>query len=156
MDNQINFTCCTFEELSLDELYEILRLRQEVFIVEQECAYLDADGKDKLALHVLGKDIKHKIRAYARIFPSGIAYTNYQSIGRIITSMEIRGTGTGKKLVKQCITYCKNHFGEENIKISAQSHLIPFYNQFGFREIGDGYLEDNIPHQAMVLMTVSA
>jgi ElaA protein len=150
MDHQIQFTCLEYNLLSLDQLYNILKLRQEVFVVEQNCAYLDADGKDQFALHVLGFNEKNDLLAYARLFHKGIAYTNFQSIGRIITADSIRGKGMGKLLVEQSIRYCTINYGLGDIKISAQSHLIPFYNQFGFQVEGEGYLEDDIPHHAMI------
>lgn len=150
MHLNIQFSCNPFSQLSLEELYSILKLRQEVFVVEQNCAYLDADDLDQHALHVLGRNIHNELLAYARIFPKGIAYKDYQSIGRIITSGKVRGKGIGIKLVNYSIESCYENFGLGSIKISAQSHLIPFYNRFGFRAIGEGYLEDDIPHHAMI------
>lgn len=156
MEESIIFSCTPYKRLSLDELYKILKLRQEVFIVEQECAYLDSDGLDKAAFHVLSFDDKINLIAYARLLPKGIVYEDYQSIGRIITAKQVRGLGIGKSLVKSCIKYCEQIFGNGAIKISAQSHLIPFYNQFGFRVDGEGYLEDNIPHHAMIRSNYSS
>lgn len=140
-----------FSELSLDQLYSIMRLRQEVFVVEQACAYLDLDNLDQKGIHIIGENNEGQIESYARIFSKGISYPQYQSIGRIITSAKIRGTGEGKRLVQFAIESCRSYFGKDSIKISAQSHLRPFYQAFGFTQIGEGYLEDDIPHHAMIL-----
>ncbi|NNE29931.1 MAG: GNAT family N-acetyltransferase [Saprospiraceae bacterium] len=140
----------TFEQLSNLELYQILALRQEVFIVEQNCPYLDADGKDPLAVHCLGWNgaILH---AYTRILPKQIIYEKYASIGRVITAKAARGRGLGKKIMEFSISEAQNLYPADPIKISAQSHLEGFYNELGFEATGEEYLEDNIPHKAMVL-----
>jgi len=147
----LNFTISTFNQLSLDELYDLLQLRQDVFVVEQDCPYLDADGKDKLSHHILGKDKSNKIQACTRIVPPGISYREYVSIGRVVTSKESRGSGAGKALMKFSIDQCKIIFPENKIKISAQTYLNKFYTDLGFVKIGAEYLEDDIPHQAMIL-----
>ena len=145
-----NFINKPYSELSLDELYEIMVLRQEVFVVEQDCPYLDADGKDQQAWHLMGFDKKEKLVAYSRIVPRGISYKNYPSIGRIVSSPSVRGNGIGKKLMIASIGTSENLFKGQPIKISAQCYLIKFYESFGFKPEGKEYLEDNIPHIAMI------
>mgnify|MGYP001316993647 CR=1 FL=1 len=138
-----------YEELTLSELYELLKLRTSVFVVEQNCPYQDLDGKDSQATHLLG--YKKKLIAYSRIFPPGTIDKEHASIGRIITTKQERGKGIGFNLVKKSISFCKEHFGDQIIKISAQVYLKKFYNQCGFVEKGKIYLEDGIPHCAMYL-----
>lgn len=126
-------------------------LRQEVFIVEQDCPYLDADGKDQLSHHILGIDAQGNLHAYARLVPEGISYEHYNSIGRVITSSSYRGTGEGLTLMKESIKHIKDLYPTEQTKISAQVYAIPFYTKLGFSTFGDEYLEDDIPHIAMIL-----
>jgi ElaA protein len=138
----------TFSELSLKELYRILQLRSEVFVVEQDCVYQDLDGKDEKALHVLG--IKNnQIIAYTRIFKPG-DYFKESSIGRVVVAKNERQYKYGYDVMNASINAIKNHYSETKIKISAQAHLKNFYNNLGFHEIGEGYLEDGIPHIAMI------
>ncbi len=148
---EINWYCFSFNELSLQQLYEILALRQEVFIVEQDCPYLDADGKDQLGWHVCGYDRENELVAYTRILPQGISYEKYSSIGRVITSQKLRGKKKGRELMKISIDECIKMWGNKPIKISAQSHLQPYYQSVGFKTISDEYDEDGIPHVAMLL-----
>lgn len=143
------FTCKKFEALSLEELYATMVLRQEVFVVEQDCVYLDADGKDQAAWHLLGMQ-GDTLGAYLRIIPKGISYGEYVSIGRVVTSEKVRGTGAGKALMRAALVEAEKHFPNQAIKISAQSHLTKFYQDFGFEPVGEGYLEDGIPHIAMI------
>ncbi|MEP0263418.1 GNAT family N-acetyltransferase [Dokdonia sp.] len=137
-----------YQELTRDELYALLQLRSEVFVVEQNCVYQDIDGKDDQALHVLGykDDI---LVAYTRIFPPG-TYFEYASIGRVVVHASERKYKYGYDLMKASIeateTYCK----VDTIKISAQTYLKTFYNNLGFKVVGEGYLEDGIPHIGMV------
>jgi len=138
-----------YEKLTLSELYELLKLRASVFVVEQDCPYQDLDGKDLQATHLLG--YKKKLIAYSRIFPPGTVDKEHASIGRIITIKQERGKGIGFKLVKKSVTFCREHFGDQIIKISAQVYLKKFYNQCGFVEKGKIYLEDGIPHCSMYL-----
>lgn len=149
MDNR--FYHKPFSALSLEELYDIMELRQEIFIVEQDCPYLDADKKDLKCEHVLVYDSKGILIAYARIVPKGISYENHSSIGRVVTKHTARGTGLGKKLMQFSINTCCQLFPEDSIKISAQVHALGFYSNLGFQKLGDEYLEDDIPHHAMVL-----
>ena len=148
--SNIQYTYFSFEELSREQLYAILRLRQEVFVVEQNCPYLDADDKDQVSLHVIGTDENGNLQSSARILPEGIAYKNYASIGRILTGPSCRGTGEGARLVAKSIEICQENFSVP-IKISAQVYAKVFYEKFGFVSVGEEYLEDDIPHIGMIL-----
>ena len=129
-------------------MYTVLQLRSEVFVVEQDCVYLDLDGKDQIAFHVLGyKD--SKLIAYARIFKQG-DYFLKSSIGRIIVKKEYRRFKYGDHLVQNSIEFIENKFKEKEILISAQAYLINFYNNLGFVQKGEQYLEDDIPHIKML------
>lgn len=133
-----------FEQLSLDELYDILKMRSEIFVVEQECVYLDVDGKDKDVFHLFLKE-NSKILAYCRILPKGIAYEE-ASIGRVIVNRNFRKEKLGETLMTKAISYLKDALKEKEIKIQAQAYLRSFYKKFGFQEISEEYLEDGIPH----------
>lgn len=137
-----------FSELTTIELYNVLRLRSEVFVVEQESIYLDVDGKDEKALHLLGI-INNKIVAYTRVFKPG-DYLELASIGRVVVAKKERSYGYGYDIMKASIEVIATEFKEKNIKISAQLYLKKFYNNCGFKEIGTSYLEDGIPHIAMI------
>lgn len=137
-----------FEALTVNELYAILKLRSEVFVVEQNCVYLDTDGKDPLALHVFG-EYDNKIVAYSRLFKPGISYDT-TSIGRVVVSAEYRNKKWGKDLMLQSILAIENHFGVSQITISAQFYLKNFYESLGFLPSGEMYLEDDIPHIKMI------
>ncbi len=141
----------TFEELSVHLLYAILALRQEVFVVEQTCWYLDADGKDQSALHLLGTDETGAIVAYTRILDRGVSYPDYASIGRVITTPAARGHGLGRPLMQESLRVLYDRYGRQPVKIGAQAHLQPFYGSLGFVGVGDIYDEDGIPHRHMVL-----
>jgi ElaA protein len=148
---KVNWACRAFDELSLPQLYEILALRQEVFVVEQTCYYQDADGKDQEALHV-GGYTDGKLIAYTRILPRGISYPDYASIGRVLTAPSARGRGLGRPLMRFSLDSLYEAYGQQPVKISAQAHLQAFYGSLGFTGVGEGYLEDGIPHRAMVLL----
>lgn len=137
-----------FEALTTNELYAILRLRSEVFVVEQDCVYQDLDDKDKKALHVMGW-YDNTIVAYTRIFDVKL-YFNEASIGRVVVDKKYRSKGFGIDIMIASINAIKNHFSQIQIKISAQTYLIKFYNNLGFKEQGKPYLEDGIPHTAMI------
>jgi len=145
----LHFECKQFEELSLRELHDIFALRAEVFVVEQDCVYQDIDGKDTSALHIIGFDKSKKPVAYSRILPAGHAYKSYTAIGRIVVAQTHRSQNFGHELVKYSLEKAGEHFNVVPIKISAQSHLVPFYNVHGFETVGEEYLEDGIPHIAM-------
>jgi ElaA protein len=138
----------TFEELKNADLYEIISLRERVFVVEQNCPYLDCDGKDLDSLH-LGLYEHHKLQAYLRLVPPGLSYDSW-SIGRVVVAPEFRGLGLGKAIMEKAMNYLNNEKGVEKIIISAQEYLLRFYNELGFKQVGDGYLEDDIPHVKMV------
>ncbi len=144
----INWILKKFEELTPYELYAILQLRNEVFVVEQDCVYQDADNKDLLSYHLMGLK-ENKVVAYTRIIPPGISYTE-PSIGRVVTSPKERKTGLGKELMEVSLFKIKDLFGNLPVKIGAQLYLKKFYNSLGFITTGDTYLEDNIPHIEMI------
>lgn len=146
----MEFQCLSFSELSSDELYEIIALRVAIFVVEQDCPYQDLDGKDQKALHCVARK-DGELVAYTRLLPQGLQYEQYAAIGRVVTAQSVRGQGAGKKIMTYSIEQCQAHFPNQAIKISAQSHLDKFYGGLGFQSTGDNYLEDGIPHQAMIL-----
>jgi ElaA protein len=137
----------TFENLTVNELYDILRLRSEIFVVEQNCVYLDPDGKDKLALHLFG-ELNGKIVAYSRLFKAGISFDN-SSIGRVTVDTNYRDRKWGHDLMRESIAGIKSHFGESKITIGAQLYLKKFYESHGFVQTSEMYLEDDIPHIEM-------
>ena len=144
----LNWTCQHFDQLSLVELYAILRLRSEVFVVEQNCVFLDMDDKDQQCWHVCcWKD--DKIIAYTRLVPPNIAYDE-PSIGRVVTSPVARRLGFGRKLMEFSIEKSFSLFGKTDIKIGAQLYLKKFYESLGFHQVSDVYLEDGIDHIEMV------
>ncbi len=145
--------CKTFSELSTNELFEILKLRQQVFIVEQNCIYHDIDDTDKESLHLLAwthSDSRaSQLSAYLRIIPNNTDHKE-AVIGRVIVAESVRGIGLGKTLINNAITTIKNKFPEQAIKISAQYHLEKFYSSFGFNTVSEPYDEDGIPHIRMI------
>lgn len=138
----------TFKELTVDELYSILQLRSMVFVVEQNCVYQDIDGKDQKALHIMGykQDV---LVAYTRLFKPG-DYFEYASIGRVLVKAEERHLKYGYAILEASITTIEDSYKETKIKISAQTYLEKFYKTLGFIQVGEGYLEDNIPHIGML------
>jgi ElaA protein len=145
----IHWTWKTFLSLSLGELYGILRLRQEVFIVEQQSIYLDADGKDEHSLHLMGCDDAGTLVAYLRLVPPGLRFAE-PSIGRVITSRTVRGSGAGKLLMAEGLQKARMQYPGEANRISAQLYLERFYAGFGYVRVGDPYVEDGILHVEMV------
>ncbi len=138
----------TFKELTVSELYDLLHLRSEVFIVEQDCVYPDVDGKDRKALHIIGKKEK-KIIAYARCFKAG-DYLYEASIGRVVVEESQRKFNHGHEIMNASIEAIKAHFNTETIFLSAQCYLTGFYETHGFKLTGKEFLEDGIPHILMV------
>jgi len=138
----------TFSELTNREVYRMLQLRSEVFVVEQTCIYQDMDNKDIDALHVLGTS-SEEICAYARIL-SASKVPGEVAIGRVITSHSYRGKGEGHRLMAFCMNYVKERFACPSVRISAQEHLVTFYASHGFEITGNNYLEDGIPHCEML------
>ena len=143
----MNFITKSFKELNTTELYQILQLRSEVFVVEQDCVYQDLDFKDQKSLHVFGFK-NDKIIAYTRIFKPGDYFKN-ASIGRVVVAASERKYGFGHDLMKASIKAIKNHFKVDEITISAQKYLKKFYESHNFKQIGEEYLEDGIPHIRM-------
>lgn len=142
------FSLKSFESLTPFELYAILQLRNEVFVVEQNCVFQDADNKDQKSIHLMYWN-KTELVAYCRLLPPGLAYTE-MSIGRVVSSPKYRNTGAGKILIQEAIQQIHQSFGKGPIRIGAQCYLIQFYASFGFIEEGEMYLEDGIEHIEMV------
>ena len=142
------FSFKSYDDLSKTELFDIFFLRQEVFVVEQNCAYQDADLKDKVSHHLMAYS-NHILIAYLRIIPPGISYEE-PSIGRVVTSINYRGKGYAKNLMQFAIQKVDYIYEGSNIRISAQEYLIPFYESLNFKVIGNIYLEDDIPHIQML------
>lgn len=144
----LNIEVKTFEELSIQQLYDLLQLRSEVFVVEQDCVYQDIDGKDQKALHILGYK-NDRLVAYTRVFKPGY-YFDEASIGRVVVLKSERQHLYGVAIMKASIDAIKMHFSETMIRISAQLYLKQFYNNLDFFEEGEAYLEDGIPHINMI------
>ncbi|GDY27368.1 MULTISPECIES: GNAT family N-acetyltransferase [unclassified Agarivorans] len=141
----INWQWLRFEELSTQQLYQMIALREAVFVVEQDCPYQDVDGRDPQALHLLGSE-DGQLLAYARVFPPEPLDS---SIGRVVTAKAARGRGLGQQLMRHAINYCQQHWPAATIHISAQRYLEDFYQSLGFDICTKPYLEDNIPHVGM-------
>lgn len=139
----------TFDALTAAEVYALLKLRSEVFVVEQNCVFLDMDDKDQMCHHLLGYK-SNLLAAYTRIVPMGVSYPDYPSIGRVITSPQARGEGLGKILMEESIQRLFSLYGHVPIKIGAQLYLKKFYESLGFVQCGDVYDEDGIPHLPML------
>ncbi|MBC7849509.1 MAG: GNAT family N-acetyltransferase [Chitinophagaceae bacterium] len=145
----IRWECKRFDELTPTELYALMQLRNEVFVVEQNCVFQDADGKDKYGYHYLGW-ANEQLVAYTRLLPAGVSY-EYASIGRVVTSIQVRSSGIGKILMKNSIAELFQIWDKQAIKIGAQLYLKKFYESFGFRQTSEVYMEDGIEHIEMVL-----
>lgn len=144
----LDITTKSFNELTTEELYDLLQLRSEVFVVEQDCVYQDVDGKDQKALHILGYNAD-KLVAYTRIFKPGY-YFEEASIGRVVVRANERKFKHGNAIMNASIDAIKNHYNKTIIRISAQTYLKQFYNNLDFHEVGEEYLEDGIPHINMI------
>ena len=144
----LNIKIKTFKELTTNELYDLLQLRSEVFVVEQDCVYQDIDGKDQKAYHVLGYK-QGQLVAYTRVFKAG-DYFEQGSIGRVIVKLNERSHSYGYDIMQSSINLLRDNLGINDIKISAQTYLKRFYNNLNFKEVGEEYLEDGIPHIAML------
>ena len=147
----ITWNAYPFDDLDVHLLYAIMALRQRVFVVEQTCWYLDADGRDQQAIHVVGSRDGQPV-AYTRVLPRGVGYPDYASIGRVVTAADVRGSGVGRPLMRESIRVLFERFGRQAIKISAQAHLQGFYRSLGFEGVGEAYDEDGISHRAMILL----
>ncbi|QUS62345.1 GNAT family N-acetyltransferase [Synechocystis sp. PCC 7339] len=146
---EINWSWQRFNDISGEAMHEMLALRQNVFMVEQGCLYLDADGLDKQSWHLFGRTNDQQLVAYARLnFP----HTRYPepSFGRVLTSKAIRGMGTGRKIVAACIQKSLQEYPNLDVWISAQTYLTKFYAEFGFAEVGDPYDDHGIEHISMI------
>ena len=149
MTNKTRFIWHSFDSISKEQLYDVLSLRQRVFIIEQDCFYEDLDYSDQEANHLLlYKD--NKLIGYSRVFAPGIKY-DAASIGRIVTDLGFRGKGYGKDITQESIQFLKNNFPGSDISISAQYRLVDFYEGLGFEREGSVYLEDDIDHIKMTL-----
>lgn len=144
----IYWQCKSFSELTTEEVYKILQLRSEVFVVEQNCAYQDCDNKDQEAFHLMAWE-KDRLLAYARLLKPGISYPDAPSIGRVCVSASSRRKNLGKLLMRKSIEETHRLFGTIHIKISAQLYLKRFYESFSFVQHGPIYLEDGIEHIMM-------
>lgn len=138
-----------YPELTTNEFHDIIALRLKAFVVEQNCSYLDLDGKDKKCYHLICRDGFGKVVATARILPPGISYSEV-SIGRVVLDQEIRGKGIGHQLMEQSMKFINDEFGAVPVRISAQKHLENYYNSHNFFSTGKEYLEDDIPHVEML------
>ncbi|WRP07420.1 GNAT family N-acetyltransferase [Rossellomorea aquimaris] len=145
----MNWKLKSFNELSTHELYGILQVRTQVFVVEQECPYMEVDGKDLHAYH-LYKEENGDVVAYARLLPAGVSYKE-PSIGRVLVKDDYRGKGLASELVKRGLDFIHDELSERTVKIQAQEYLREFYGSFGFRAITETYLDDGIPHIDMIL-----
>ncbi|MGD1848099.1 MAG: GNAT family N-acetyltransferase [Salibacteraceae bacterium] len=136
-------------DLEVVILYRIMALRSEVFVVEQDCVYQDLDGLDEAAYHCFAIDSNDQPVAYSRVLPAGLAYSEL-AIGRVVTSASVRGSGLGHELLQRTLQHCEHTWGHQAIKLSAQEHLQGYYQRWGFNTISEVYLEDGIPHVAML------
>jgi ElaA protein len=144
----LNWQFKSFEALTQQQLYALLQLRTEVFVVEQNCVFQDMDGADDKAMHLLGTQ-DDKLAAYARCFNAGVKFKE-ASIGRVITQAHLRGTGAGHALMQQALGSMKMVWGVQPIRIGAQARLEKFYQQHGFATASEPYIEDSIPHIEML------
>jgi ElaA protein len=145
----MQWICKPFHELTPEALYQALRLRAEVFVVEQNCPYLDEDNRDQSSLHLFGW-VGPLLAAYVRILPPGLAFREL-SIGRVVTSPIVRRKGFGAVLMREAISRAWQAFGKQDIRIGAQYYLLDFYSSLGFRQVSEIYLEDDIEHVEMLL-----
>lgn len=144
----MNWNIKKFNQLKVEEIYKILALRNKVFIVEQECAYLDCDDKDLNSYHLFSEE-NGEVIAYLRILEKGVSYDEI-SIGRVSVKKVYRGKGIAREMMLKAIGFIENNLKEDTIKIQAQAYLINFYSSLGFKAVSGEYLEDNIPHIDML------
>lgn len=148
----MQFLIKKFFELHSEELYDILALRSEIFVLEQKCIYQDIDYRDKDAIHIIGYENK-EIICYARILSPGTVYPKHTAIGRVLVREQYRKRQNGNTLMKKAIFVCQKEHSSYPIKISAQSHLDKFYSELNFKSTGKQYIEDGIPHQEMIYIS---
>lgn len=144
----MNWNIKKFNQFKVEEIYKILALRNKVFIVEQECAYLDCDDKDLKSYHLFSEE-NGEVVAYLRILEKGVSYDEI-SIGRVAVKKDYRGKGISREMMLKAIEFIENNLKEETIKIQAQVYLLNFYSSLGFKAVSEEYLEDNIPHIDMI------
>jgi ElaA protein len=145
----LRFDLKHFTELNIDELYTIMRLRQRVFVLEQNCAFVDCDNLDQPGWHLMCYD-GDALVGYCRLLPVGVAYPGYASIGRVVSEPDLRRAGYGRLIMAEALRQCKTLFGDARLKIGAQLYLKEFYQSYGFTAIGDIYIEDDIEHVIMI------
>lgn len=145
----MRWTCLPFAELSTQQLYDLLALRSEVFVVEQQCVFLDIDGVDPQTWHLLGHGDDGRLLAYARLLPPGLKAAEDAVIGRVVTAPAARSGGVGRALMAEAVAQCERLWPGHAITLHAQAHLQRFYAGFGFAPVGEQYMEDGIPHQEM-------
>lgn len=138
-----------FKDLTVDEYFEIIFLRTEIFVVEQDCPYQEVDEKDRKSFHLFGRAEDGQVMAVTRILPAGVSY-NEISVGRVALKKEFRGMGLADELMKETVNFIETQFGKQPIRISAQQYLSNYYNKHGFKQVGEMYLEDDIPHIEMI------
>lgn len=143
------YQCVHFSKLSTNDFHDIIQLRINVFIIEQNCPYPELDNKDKEAHHVFYRNDKGEVIATARILAKGVSYDEI-SVGRVCTSLSVRKAGEGKILMKQTMDFIEKLFGKQPVRISAQQYLVKYYSDFGFKQVSEMYLEDDIPHVEML------
>lgn len=146
----MNWTLKKFEDLTVNELYALLRLRTEVFVVEQNCVFQDMDNKDQYCYHLMGWK-ENELVACTRLVPKDVSYPGYPSIGRVVTAPAARGGGIGRVLMEKSIEETRRLFGNGPVKIGAQLYLLKFYSSLGFEKTSDIYMEDGIEHIEMIL-----
>ena len=145
----INWEVKHYRDLSLDELHDLIALRIEIFVVEQDCPYQEVDGKDKIAFHQIGRDESGEIVATSRVLGPGISYKEV-SIGRVVVSEKVRGNGIAHEMMDRSKEFVLSEYGKVPIRISAQVYLEKYYSRHGFQSTGKKYLEDGIPHMEML------
>ncbi len=145
---EIDWMFIHYDDLTINDLHDLVALRLKVFVVEQNCPYQDLDGKDKHCHHLIGK-LENKIVATARILPPGLSYEE-TSIGRVVVDDSLRGAKLGHVLMKKSMQFIESKYGKTSVRISAQEHLEKYYQKHGFVSTGKCYLEDNIPHVEMI------
>tara|TARA_B100000809_G_C15125240_1_gene525971 strand:- start:1263 stop:1715 length:453 start_codon:yes stop_codon:yes gene_type:complete len=148
---KITWTTKAFKNLTVDEYFELLHLRVAVFVVEQDCPYQEVDEKDRQSFHLFGRSENGEVIAVTRVLPKGVSYPEI-SIGRVALKKEFRGQGIADTLMIETFKFIEREYGNQPIRISAQEYLLNYYNKHGFVQVGDGYLEDDIPHVEMLRM----
>ena len=139
-----------FNELTLNEFHDIIALRIQVFVIEQDCPYQELDGKDKVGYHLILRDLEGVLIGTTRILPKGISYPEF-SIGRVVVTKNFRYLKLGHLLMEESMQFIEEKFGKQDVRLSAQTHLVKYYASHGFASTGKEYLEDGIPHTEMLL-----